>query len=113
MFPWSKDTLPTAEDVITLFGFNSEMHSNPMVSEEIVERDDEEEEDDHATWNTITSYCDDATKAHTFFNWLGKLFTPMIQIGIGCEAMNPVPCLILAKLAPGWVGGVLTSLVCT
>ena len=84
-----------------------------MVSEEIEECDANGREDGHPHWNTITSYHDDVTKAHTFFNWLGKLFSPMIQIGIGSEAMNPVPCFILAKLAPGWVGGVVTSLLCT
>ncbi len=112
LFPWSKDTLPTAEDVIALFRFNPELHRNPMVNNEKVERE-EEEEDGHPSWNTITSYGDDVTKARTFFDWLGKLFSPMIQIGIGCETVNPVPCFILAKLAPGWVGGVLTSLICT
>ena len=112
MFPWNKDVLPTAEDVLTLFGFNPEMHQDPMVNNEIVQPD-EDEEDDRVSWNTISSYSDDVTKARNFFDWLGKLFSPMIQVGIGCDRMNPVPCFILAKLAPGWVGGVLTSLACT
>ncbi|KAJ7340456.1 hypothetical protein OS493_003204 [Desmophyllum pertusum] len=34
LFPWTKDTLPTAEDVITCFRFNPEMHKDPMVKEE-------------------------------------------------------------------------------
>ncbi|XP_078346773.1 uncharacterized protein LOC144632041 [Oculina patagonica] len=111
LFPWNKETLPTAEDVIALFHFNPEMHRYPMVNEEIEKRD--YYEDGHPSWNTITSYSDDVKEAETFFNWLEKLFFPMIQIGIGCERMNPVPCFILAKLAPGWVGDVLTSLCCT
>ena len=83
-----------------------------MVNNEIVQLDEDEREN-RVSWNTISSYSDDVTKARNFFDWLGKLFPPMIQVGIGCDRMNPVPCFILAKLAPGWVGGVLTSLTCT
>ena len=106
MFPWSKDTLPTAKDVLALFRIN------PGMLEDTVVKEDDEEEDSNTSWNIITSYSDDVTKAHTFFSWLGKLFSPVIQIGIGGDEMKPVPYFILAKLAPGWVGGVLTSLVC-
>ena len=115
MFPWTKDTLPTAEDVITRFRFNPEMHKDPMVEEEIAENsDDEDSESGHVSWNTLgTSYDVDVKKAKTFFNWMQKIFSPMIRIGIGCDSMNPVPCFILAKIAPGWVGGVLTSLALT
>ncbi|XP_078347421.1 uncharacterized protein LOC144632613 isoform X2 [Oculina patagonica] len=118
LFPWSKDTLPTAEDIITLFHFNPEMHRDPMVDEEIEEEDEEDEDNDpeeaNVSWNTLgTCYGVDVKKANTFFDWLKPIFTPMIRIGIGCDAMNPVPCFILAELAPGWVGGVLTSLALT
>ena len=77
--------------------------------------EDEEEDDDDETvaWNTIRSFVDDKQKAITFFDWLKNIFTPFFHIAIGCDKMNPVPCFILAKLAPGWVGGVLTSLALT
>ena len=95
------------------------MHNNPLVDEEIAEPEDEDDEEEdseeaHVCWNTLgTCYGVDVQKANTFFDWMKPIFTPMIRIGIGCDAMNPVPCFILAKLAPGWVGGVLSSLALT
>ena len=92
------------------------MQNNPLVDEEVPELEDEDEDDEeaHMSWNTLgTSYGVDVKKANAFFDWLKPIFTPMIRIAIGCDAMNPVPCFILAKLAPGWVGGVLTALALT
>ena len=31
LFPWSKDTLPTIEDIITLFNFHPKLSEKPMV----------------------------------------------------------------------------------
>lgn len=122
LFPWSEDTLPTAEDVISLYGFNPEMQSDPLVDDQAGDgengdgddSDEEEESERSVRWKSLsTSYDVDVEKAHSFFNWMKKIFSPLIQIAIGCESMNPVPCFILAQIAPGWVGGVLTSLALT
>ena len=32
LFPWSKDTLPTPKDIITMFHFHPELSNNPMES---------------------------------------------------------------------------------
>lgn len=121
MFPWSKQTLPTSDDILSSFNFHPEMHKDPMVKNEItaLKIDSEKESEDgiqrgHVRWNTLqTAYDADVKKACDFFGWLENIFTPMTRICIGCERMNPTPCFILAHLAPGWVGGILSSLVLT
>lgn len=113
LFPWTKDTLPNPEDIISLFHFNPEMSKDPLTDTEIPEEEDEDEDDESTSWNTITSFSDDKKKATAFFNWLKEIFNPFIRIAIGCESMNPVPCFMLAQLTPGWVGGVLTALALT
>lgn len=122
MFPWNKETLPNAEDIFTLFQFNPEMHNNLLFGDKVPESDEEDDSDaedseegrGHVRWNTLgTSYSVDLKKANTFFDWLKPIFFPMVRAAIGCDAMNPVPCFILAKLSPGLVGGVLTSLALT
>lgn len=120
LFTWDKESLPTATDIISLYGFNPEMHKNPLEragdgdQDTDDERSDNEEEGGCVRWKSLsTSYDVDVQKAHAFFDWWKKIFSPYVQYGIGCEAMNPVPCFILAKLAPGWVGGVLSSLALT
>jgi len=121
LFPWNKDSLPTAEDIFTLFNINPEMHNNPFFDDkepESEEEDDQVEEPEegrgHVIWNTLgTSYSVDLKKANTFFDWFKPIFSTMVRIAIGCGAMNPVPCFIIAKLSPGWVGGVLTTLALT
>lgn len=124
LFPWNKDTLPTAKDISTLFHFNPEMLNdiNLLFDDKVPESDEEDDDDDedseegrgHVKWNTLgTSYSVDLKKANTFFDWLKPIFSPMVRAAIGCDAMNPVPCFILAKLSPGLVGGVLTSLALT
>ena len=99
------------------------MHKGPMVKNDIREMEVEISEKKsaehgdrrgHVRWNTLsTSYDVDVTKACCFFEWLEKIFSPMTRICIGCEHMNPTPCFILARVAPGWVGGILSSLVLT
>ena len=97
------------------------MHNNPFFDDkepESEEEDDQVEEPEegrgHVIWNTLgTSYSVDLKKANTFFDWFKPIFSTMVRIAIGCGAMNPVPCLIIAKLSPGWVGGVLTTLALT
>lgn len=97
------------------------MHNNPLFDDKEPESDEEDNEDEnteegrgHICWNTLgTSYDVDLQKANTFFDWLKQIFSTMVRIAIGLGAMNPVPCFILAKLSPGWVGGVLTSLALT
>lgn len=122
LFPWSKEALPTPDDILTMFNFHPEMHKHPMVNNEIrtlklvdsLEKSDDGIQRGHARWNTLgTSYDVDVKKACNFFGWLEKIFTPMTRICIGCEKMNPTPCFILAHLASGWVGGILSSLTLT
>ena len=48
----------------------------------------------------------------TLLNLKGFVWS-FIYIGIGCDLMDPVICFLLEHVAPGWVRGVLTSLVCT
>ena len=111
LFPWNKDSLPTGEDISKLFHFNP-MCKYPFTDSE-VPNEDSDDEDDKASWNTLRSFSDDKEKAMIFFDWLKKVFIPFVRIVIGRGQMNPVPCFILAQLSPGWVGGVLTSLVLT
>ena len=89
------------------------MGKNPYVMTEVSESEDDDDDDPRVDWNTIRSFADDKQKAIPFFDWLKNIFTPFTHIVIGCDEMNPVPCFILAQLAPGWVGGVLTSLALT
>jgi len=35
LFPWSKDTLPTPQDILSMFNFHPEMHKRPLVKNEI------------------------------------------------------------------------------
>jgi len=121
LFPWSNDTLPTPQDILSMFNFHPEMHNHPMVKNKIgkmqVDRGSESADGEsigHVRWNTLsTSYKVDVKKACRFFEWLEKIFSPMTLMGIGCERMNPIPCLILAHIAPGWVGGILSCATCT
>ena len=118
LFPWSRDTLPTPEDILAIFQFHPEMHRDPMTDSEVMDMEIEEKEGDikrgHVLWNTLgTSYDVDLEKAIGFFEWMKKIFSSFIRIGIGCDQMNPVPCFILAQIAPRWAGGVLTSLALT
>ena len=87
------------------------MCNDPFIDSELP--DDDDDDDDDRSWNTLRAFGEKKIEATAFFNWLQKIFTPFIRIAIGCEAMNPVPCFILAHVAPGWVGGVLTSLALT
>ena len=60
-------------------------------------------------WNTIsTSHNVNVKKACRFFKWLAKIFSPMTRIEIGSQQVSPMPCFILAYIAPGWVGGILS-----
>lgn len=122
LFPWSKDILPSAEDIFSMFNFHPEMHKHPMVKNEIrkMEVDSTKQSSDgveigHVRWNTIqTSYNVDVQKACRFFEWLEKIFTPKMSLfGIGCDQMNPIPVFILTHIAPGWVGGILSCATCT
>ena len=119
LFPWSKATLPTVEDIITLFNFHPKLSEKPMVDTSHKKHDDDNDDDDDVlmrklSCNSLRSFIkDDKHRAVNFFKWLRKIFTPFIYIGIGCDLMNPVACFLLGHIAPGWVGGVLTSVVCT
>ena len=114
LFPWSKDTLPTPKDIITMFHFHPKLSNNPMESTTLSDDEDNYDQEDEIGWNGLRSFTeDDKQKAVNFFKWLKKIFTPFIYIGIGCDLMNPVACFLLGHIAPGWVGGVLTSVVCT
>ncbi|KAJ7340458.1 hypothetical protein OS493_003206 [Desmophyllum pertusum] len=37
LFPWSKEALPTPDDILSMFNFHPEMHKLPMVDNEITE----------------------------------------------------------------------------
>lgn len=115
LFPWTKDALPTSEEICSMFHFHPKMHRNPMVTHDIREMQvTGSSEDGHVEWNTLhTGYGIDVTKAIRFFEWLEKIFTPLVRIGIGVEQMNPIPTFMLAHIAPGWVGGILSQSVCT
>ncbi|XP_068672409.1 uncharacterized protein [Montipora foliosa] len=132
LFPWSKATLPTSEEICSMFKFHPQMHKNPMVRHKIgelkVETKDKSNDGDvgddndensgkvigHVRWNKLhTSYHVDVRKASRFFRWLEEIFTPMVLIGIGCDQMNPIPTFMLAHIAPGWVGGILSFATCT
>ena len=114
LFPWSKDSLPSAQDMMSMFHFNPEMHKNPMEETDIKGMKVEGDVKGHVRWNTLdTSYDVDIRKACSFFEWLQKIFSPCVRIGIGLESMNPIPCFILTHIAPGWVGGILSCSTCT
>ena len=85
-----------------------------MVKDKILELKADGEIRGHVSWNTLsTSYSVDIKKALHFFEWLKKIFSPCTRMGIGLEKMNPIPCFILTRIAPGWVGGILTCSTCT
>lgn len=114
LFPWSKDSLPSAQDMMSMFHFNPEMHKNPMEKTDIRGMKVEGDVRGHVSWNTLhTSYDVDIRKACSFFEWLQQIFSPCVRIGIGLESMNPIPCFILTHIAPGWVGGILSCSTCT
>ena len=114
LFPWSKDTLPTAKDIVPLFHFHPELRKKTLEHTSLSDEEDDCDEDEGMSWNGLRSFIsDDKERAVNFFKWLKKIFTPFIYIGIGCDLMNPVVCFLLGHIAPGWVGGVLTSVVCT
>ena len=78
LFPWSKETLPTAEDVVNLFRFNPEIvaHCEMWEDADIYTGCGEEDQDvvDNRTGGRfiIESYGDDKTKAITFVKWLDE-----------------------------------------
>ena len=114
LFPWSKDTLPTAKDIVALFHFHPELRKKTLENTSLSDEEDDCDEDEGMSWNGLRSFIrDDKERAVNFFKWLKKIFTPFIYVGIGCDLMNPVVCFLLGHIAPGWVGGVLTSVVCT
>ena len=59
-------------------------------------------------WNTLQTYKADPKLACRFYEWLEKIFSSMVRVGIGCHSMNPFPCFMLTHVAPGWVGGILS-----
>ena len=124
LFPWNKDTLPTAEDIFALYHFNPNMHEGLVEDHkydteegEGGEDSDNECSDQGPSWMGImgsgTHDAKEECSCTTFFNWLQKLFPRVVRIGVGAESMNPIPLFILAKIAPGWVGGVLTVMIYT
>ena len=108
LFPWSKDTLPTVEDIITLFNFHPKLSEKPMVDTSHKKHDDDNDDDDddddvlmrELSWNSLRSFIkDDKEKAMNFFKWLRKIFTPFIYIGTRRDLMNPVTCFLLGHVA--------------
>ena len=93
LFPWSKDTLPTIEDIITLFNFHPKLSEKPMVDTSHKKHDDDDDDDNDddddddvlirkLSWNSLRSFIkDDKEKSVNFFKWLRKIFTPFIFIG--------------------------------
>ena len=85
LFPWSKDTLPTIEDIITLFNFHPKLSEKPMVDTSHKKHDDDDDDDvlmRKLSWNSLRSFIkDDKEKSVNFFKWLRKIFTPFIYIG--------------------------------
>ena len=62
LFPWSKDTLPTPQDILSMFNFHPEMHKRPLVKNEIrkMQVSPESESADgesrgHVMWNIIST----------------------------------------------------------
>ena len=71
LFPWSKDTLPTPKDIITMFHFHPELSNNPMESTTLSDDEDNYDEEDDIGWNGLRSFTeDDKQKAVNFFKWL-------------------------------------------
>ena len=82
LFPWSKDTLPTIEDIITLFNFHPKLSEKPMVDTSHKKHDDDDVLMRKLSWNSLRSFIkDDKEKSVNFFKWLRKIFTPFIYIG--------------------------------
>ena len=73
----------------------------------------ETEEDDLLLGERIRSFQPENPAARPYMEWLQKLLVPSVMMCFGMEQMNPVPVFILTRLAPGWVGGFFTSVVCT
>ena len=113
MFPWQQDTLPDDKDVARIFTFNEEMVKD---SASHAEMEDKVLEIEIGVFSPTTMnlgegiYTDEYGNARTldFLCWLQKIFVPSVNIFLGSGKMNPVPYLILTRLAPGWVGGFIT-----
>ena len=122
LFPWSKDTLPTIEDIITLFNFHPKLSEKPMVDTSHKKHDDDDDDDNDddvlmrkLSWNSLRSFIkDDKEKSVNSLNGLEKYsHLSFTLVRTRRDLMNPVTCFLLGHVAPGWVGGVLKSLVCT
>ena len=113
LFPWGKENLPGSKDVGSLFAFDEHMCSENASYGDQEAEPLEMEDDDLYLGKRIRSFQRENPAARPYMEWLQKLLVPSVMMCFGMEQMNPVPVFILTRLAPGWVGGFFTSVVCT
>ena len=119
LFPWEKRKLPGNKDVGSLFAFDKHMCSKDAAGEMQeaepleMETDLDEDDDELILGERIRTFEIENPAARPYMEWLQKLLVPSVMMCFGMEQMNPVPVFILTRLAPGWVGGFFTSVVCT
>ena len=53
------------------------------------------------------------TDSRKFYEWLQPIMYPCVTAYAGEDKLNPVVVFLLTHLAPGWVGGALTSVIFT
>ena len=101
-----QNTLPTIEDIITLFNFHPKLSEKPMVDTSHKKHDDDDDDDNDdddddvlmrkLSWNSLRSFIkDDKEKSVNFFKWLRKIFTPFIYIGTYAPWFNESSYLFL------------------
>ena len=102
-----QNTLPTIEDIITLFNFHPKLSEKPMVDTSHKKHDDDDDDDNDddddddvvmrkLSWNSLRSFIkDDKEKSVNFFKWLRKIFTPFIYIGTYSPWFNESSYLFL------------------
>ncbi|XP_019641202.1 PREDICTED: uncharacterized protein LOC109482803 [Branchiostoma belcheri] len=111
LLPWQHDGLPTAEEVLELF------HINPLLKESVTY---EKKKGDFGGTNQLSHiFCSRSYSGEVmvFYDLVQGLLCPRneyIQVCVNVRDPThmqcPSPVFILAFLAPGWVGGIMTGL---
>lgn len=60
-------------------------------------------------WSRENDKTYDHEKELAFFTWLQNIMVPTRHCFIGYEVIRPIVVFFITTLAPGWIGGVLTS----
>ena len=140
IFPWEKKELPTPLELKEVFHFHPEIYEyyaeNPEdlgelrqdklhfhVRRNIDDSDYDEDENEHhireqPCLNRIFGmdfpFKDEKwklTDSQKFYEWLQPIMHPCVTVFAGEDKLNPVIVFMLTHLAPGWVGGALTSVI--